>query len=105
MAAQFNQLIIVGETGGTSVGESLARAGRVIGHNVTHLDARESYSAPVWVRRIFWHAFDRRPPKLHSFQRHIRLATTASSEGIVITTGLAPVTRSTLLAAKARGFL
>ena len=104
VASIQRNLVIIGNVGGSNVGESLTRGARLQGVNVVHINSGDAYSAPAWVTRLFWHAFDRRPPKLTSFQRQITTATGRNSNGIVITTGLTPVTSATLVGLKERGY-
>jgi spore maturation protein CgeB len=100
-------LIIIGRTGGSHIGASLTRGAQNAGLDVVQLDSANAESGPRWLRRLWWHTLDRRPPKLISFQRKVIAGSTCGTNdgGVIITTGLTPVTFSTLLRLKEQGFI
>jgi spore maturation protein CgeB len=98
-------LVIVGNVGGSHIGGSLTRGAGVHGMNAIQINCVDAYGARTWIRRLFWHACDRRPPKMNSFQQRTDDATRLLSKGVLITTGLAPITVRTLSGLKQRGFV
>jgi spore maturation protein CgeB len=96
-------LVIIGNVGGSHIGESLTRGAGLHGINVVQVNSGDAYTGPAWVRRLLWYVLDHRPPKMRSFQRQIATATQSSSNGLVITTGLTPITSTTLIGLKQRG--
>ena len=103
---QKPNLIIIGRTGGSNIGASLTRGARLQGLDVVQIDSGDAESGPAWLRRLWWHAFDRRPPKLISFQRNITATVKGlSRSGVIITTGLSPITPATLVHLKKRGYI
>jgi hypothetical protein len=101
------KLIVIGRTGGSHIGASLTRGAQLAGLDVVQIDSANAESGPPWLRRLFWHALDRRPPKLISFQRNliVGLRNRSTDAGVIITTGLSPVTSATLLHLKEQGFI
>ncbi|HEX9953230.1 MAG TPA: glycosyltransferase [Rubricoccaceae bacterium] len=85
-------------SGYTSVGESLARGARDLGHDATFVDAAAAYAAPRWVRRLNWHLRDHRPPRLRQFERALLARAAEIRPDLVVATGQMPITAPTLAA-------
>jgi spore maturation protein CgeB len=90
------RLLIVGGVGGTNVGESLYRAAQKMGIQARILDTRRAFDAPAWLRAINWRLLGRRPAHLRAFGRELLDACTSFRPQVLITTGLAPVSRHVL---------
>ena len=95
--------MIVGNEGGTNIGDSLRRAAIAVGWKVLFCDARLANGSWVWLRRISWHCFDHRPLRLRAFGRSLDITAEEENPRIMISTGLAPITKELLLTLKARG--
>lgn len=90
------RLLIVGGVGGTNVGESLYRAAFKMGIQARILDSRRAFNAPAWLRTLNWRLLGRRPAYLNSFGNHLLHECNTFRPEILITTGLAPVSRRVL---------
>jgi spore maturation protein CgeB len=90
------RLLIVGGVGGTNVGESLYRAAQKMGIQARILDTRRAFDAPVWLRAINWRLLGRRPAHLRAFGRELLDVCASFKPQVLITTGLAPVSRRVL---------
>ena len=90
------RLLIVGGVGGTNVGESLYRAALKMGIQARMLDTRRAFDAPLWLRAINWRLLGRRPAHLRAFGREVLDVCTSFKPRVLITTGLAPVSRQVL---------
>lgn len=102
MCVALNKLAIVGNSGGTNIGESLRRAGVAAGHSMLFFDANEAGKGPRLLRSLRWHLMDHRPLRLESVSENVIHACSQARPDIIITTGAAPVTESALCAL--RGF-
>lgn len=90
------RLLIVGGVGGTNVGESLYRAALKMGIQARILDSRRAFDAPAWLRALNWRLLGRRPAYLNAFGNDLLHECKTFRPEILITTGLAPVTRRVL---------
>jgi len=90
------RLLIVGGVGGTNVGESLYRAALKMGMEARILDTRSAYDAPAWLRALNWRLLGRRPAHMHAFGRELLRACESFKPQVLLTTGLAPVSRRVL---------
>ncbi len=98
--AQVNELpdriLIVGGVGGTNVGDSFYRAAVKMGMQARILDTRQAYAAPAWRRLLNWHLLGRRPPRLRAFSEQVLRTCLAFRPQVLLTTGLAPLSRQVL---------
>lgn len=91
------KILIAGGIGGTNVGDSFFRAAGKLGIQAEIIDTRLSNAAPAWQRRISWHLFGRRPVHLNGFSQNVLQHCIERHPEVLVTTGLAPVTRKVLI--------
>lgn len=98
------ELLIVGLTGGTHIGASLARAAVRQGVQCTFFDAAEAYHGPRLLQSIAWR-FAHRPLRLNRFAGRIVASCLQgpAKDRILIATGTAPLTAAALVRLKAAG--
>jgi len=84
-------LVVVGASGGTNVGESLFFAGQQLGLRVQLLDTREAMRGPWPFVKVCWHLFGHRPARLAAFSRKVIAVCEATRPRWVLSTGIAPV--------------
>ena len=89
--ATFMDLLIVGNRGGSNVGESFERAARNLQLSSIYLDASEAMAGPRLLRQASWHLRRRRPLSLGTFSRSVLEASRRVRPRILLTTGIAPV--------------
>src|SRR5437763_706527 len=92
------RLLLVGNKGGTNVGQSLWRAAHEIGLDVCMCDAREAFAAPVLVRMLSWRLGGHRPPRLGRFSREVVARCKEFQPRWLLATGLAPLPSDALAA-------
>jgi spore maturation protein CgeB len=90
------RILIVGNEGGTNVGWSLFRAAKLAGHEAGFANALEAARGPRWLKRVAWHFFDHRPPRLGSFSRAVRERALRDRPELLIATGAVPITAGDL---------
>ncbi|HMH50421.1 MAG TPA: glycosyltransferase [Candidatus Acidoferrum sp.] len=89
-------VLIVGNSGGTNIGESLVRAASQLGLRVGFVDALRAMDAPVWVRRANWYLRGRRPTWLRRSSSQVVEQVQTQRPQWLLTTGFAPCTRRDL---------
>jgi spore maturation protein CgeB len=89
-------LAIVGNAGGTNVGESLRRAAISAGHSVLFFDAREAGGGSRVLRALTWRFADRRPPRLERAAAKVISVCATARPQVLIATGAAPLTQQVL---------
>ena len=89
-------LAIVGNSGGTNVGESLRRAAVSVGHSVLFFDALEARGKSRLLRAISWRFADRRPPGLERIASKVISVCSTARPQVLIATGVAPLTQQVL---------
>ena len=99
------RLLIIGNRGGTNVGECFERAAVSSGVSVRLIEANQAMEAPQWLRRLNWHLRGHRPTRLHPFSDAVRQVCDDLQPHIVLTTGLSPVTGETLARIGSAGVL
>jgi spore maturation protein CgeB len=99
-------LAIVGNTGGTNVGDSLRRAAISSGHQVLFFDSYDAIRGNRLLRDLSWHLLNRRPLRLAQFSAEVvaACATTARPD-ILIATGAAPLNERALRTLRAHGII
>lgn len=90
------KLLIVGNRGGTNVGECFERAASSLGHEVRLIDARRAMEAPTWLRRFNWHFRGRRPTRLNQFSAEVLKLCRDWTPDLLLATGTAPVNQATM---------
>lgn len=63
----------------------------------------EAYAGPRWLRSFFWRCLGRRPLRLRSFSRQMVATAKLRRPRVVVTTGIAPLDRGSVLALRAGG--
>ncbi len=84
-------LLIVGNRGGSNVGESFERAARELKLSSIYLNALTAMAGPLLLRQACWHLLRRRPLSLAAFSRDVLEASRRVRPRILLTTGIAPV--------------
>ena len=85
------RLLIVGNRGGTNVGERFETAAADLGLEARLLPSSRAMVAPAWLRHVNWHLRGRRPTRLATFGREVVEACRAWRPAAVLATGLAPL--------------
>lgn len=93
---QGSLLAIVGNSGGTNVGESLRRAALSLGFDVLFFDCCDAWPANRILRSIIWRFNDRRPLRLENFMDNVLVACRKARPETLIATGTAPLTAAAL---------
>jgi spore maturation protein CgeB len=89
-------VMVVGNAGGTNVGASLQRAAIALGLNAGLCDSGSASAGNRIASILSWRMFDHRPLHLDSFSRAVVAECRRRKPGVLITTGLAPVTAGNL---------
>ena len=90
------RVLLVANPDPTHVGRHLINAANEAGIDATLLDVNRAFQAPRLIRSVCWHLLGHRPPRLQSFNQELLSACSRLSPDLVISTGLAPISRSTL---------
>src|SRR5689334_13746127 len=90
------EIVIVGNRGGTNVGECFLRATTGLGYTARLMEAKQAMEAPGWLRRFNWYFRGHRPSQLEQFSEQLVRECLEQRPGVVVTTGLAPITSSAL---------
>jgi hypothetical protein len=96
-------LAIVGNAGGTNVGESLRRAALALGYQTLFFDCYAAWRGNRILRSISWRFNDKRPLRLEEFVAGVLDTCGKARPQAVITTGTAPLTAAALQALRRRG--
>jgi spore maturation protein CgeB len=99
------KLAIVGNSGGTHIGESLRRVGVRDGHAVNFFDAKFASSASRVLNFLTWRLANRRPFFLQRFSSEVVQKCRDERPDILITTGNAPLSRASLDVLRSMGIL
>jgi spore maturation protein CgeB len=102
---QKSLLAIVGNAGGTNVGESLRRAALALGYQALFFDCYAAWWGNRLLRSVSWRLNDRRPPRLADFAAGVLEACGKARPQVVITTGTAPLTAAALQALHRLGMI
>jgi spore maturation protein CgeB len=97
------RLLIVGNRGGTNVGECFERVALAAGHEARLIEARLAMEAPPWLRRLNWHLRGHRPTRLNRFSGEVLSVCCDWKPDLLLTTGLAPVNHHVLARVRATG--
>jgi spore maturation protein CgeB len=92
-----SRLLVVGQRGGTNVGDSLYRAAQRMAIGSTLLDMRAAAAAPRWLRFISWRLADHRPARLNACSKLVVDACRQLRPRWVLATGLVPLNASALV--------
>jgi spore maturation protein CgeB len=99
------KLAIVGSFDGTHLGGSLWRAAKHLGIDAARFDVSDAGRENRIIRAALWHFGDRRPPGMHRFSKAVVVGCKQSEPEILIATGAAPLTGSTLSTLRAMGIV
>src|SRR6266550_124810 len=95
------RIVIVGNPAPFHVGAHFANAARKMDLDVIFCDANNAYSTnKVW-RAVNWRLLGRRPARLNPFSDEVRQACEQARPIILLSTGLAPLNRTAILALRA----
>ncbi len=97
------RLLIVGNLGGTNVGDSFFHAAKEWGLDVRVMETRQAFAGNPLRRAFTWWLLGRRPPALRRFNRLLGAALEEFRPTVLLATGLAPVVADTLAGAGAAG--
>jgi spore maturation protein CgeB len=97
------KLALLGMSGGSHIGESLARGAAELDIRSIRFDSSKAFVGPWLLRSFFWHLADRRPLHLHRFEKELVAACARDKPEILIATGMAPLTGSALRALRQMG--
>jgi len=92
------RLLIVGNAGGTNLGESFLRAAGSLGIDSELVDSKAAMDAPPWLRRFNWWVRGRRPTRLRRFGDDLVATVDRCRPEWILTTGMAPCTEQALVA-------
>ncbi|HEV2211471.1 MAG TPA: glycosyltransferase [Verrucomicrobiae bacterium] len=90
------KLLIIGNRGGTHIGQRLQSAATAFGHNAALLDSAAAMAGSRWLRRLNWRLRDHRPTRLDRFSDVVVETARAFQPGLVLATGIAPLTHAAL---------
>jgi hypothetical protein len=96
------EILIIGNRGGSNVGESFFRACELAGIPAAQIEPCEAMDAPVWIRRAFW-LVDRRPVRMNEFAAKVLAYCEANRPRLLLCIGFAPLPRIVLERIGARG--
>ncbi len=96
------KMVILGNRGGTNVGESFLSAAANGGIDARFVEARSAMEAPAWKRHFFWRILGRRPVRLSEFSRTFEALCEEERPSVVLTTGIAPLDRAAVESVGAR---
>jgi spore maturation protein CgeB len=99
------KLALVGVSGGTHIGGSFARAAAKLGIESIWFNAYQASAGPWLLRSLSWHLADRRPLHLNQFSNEVVKACAQAKPGIILATGMAPLTESGLRALRQLGIV
>ena len=94
------RLLIIGNRGGTNIGECFERAAFGAQVEVKLVEAQLAMNAPSWLRRFNWHCRGHRPTLLAEFGTTVLDLATEFKPNLVLASGLAPLDRDCLKALK-----
>ena len=89
------EILIVGNRGGSNVGESLFRASLEFAMPADQMEPIEAMNGPVWLRRAYW-LYDRRPVGLEQFAQKILRYCEARRPALLLCMGITPLTGEAL---------
>jgi spore maturation protein CgeB len=90
------KILIVGNSGGTNIGESLLVAARELGHEASLVPATDAFRTSQLRRQISWHLLGHKPPRLKEFSQRVLEAAKTFRPDLLIATGLAPINADVL---------
>jgi len=86
------RLLIIGNRGGSNIGESFARACSEIGTPFVQIESKEAMRAPAVLRRLVWRLWDHQPIRLGKFSAEVVDFCRTRQMDVVLTMGIAPLT-------------
>ena len=89
-------LLIVGNRGGSNIGQSFARACDELGTPIVQIESSRALQGPLLVRRLLWHFGDHRPIRLGKFSEEVVDLCRARKPSVLLAMGIAPVTLGAL---------
>jgi hypothetical protein len=89
-------LLLVGDLGGTNIGQSFRDAARAAGIAHQVCQPQDAFRAWKIVRSFFWRFLGRRPPRLNRFSASVVRACADFRPDVLLATGIAPLTADAL---------
>ena len=89
-------LVIVGNRGGSNIGESFARSCPVLGTSFEQIESRFAFEGASLLRRARWHLLGRTPLRLERFSDELVDACVERRPRLLLSVGIAPVNRGAL---------
>ena len=99
------KIAMVGGSGGTAVGESLAKGARAIGHQVHYFNHAAAAHPNRIIHGLSWRFLDRRMPRMRQFAAHVLSECQRLQVQCLISTGAAPIPVKTILALRSAGIV
>jgi len=99
------KLALLGRSGGTHIGGSLACGAAKLGFESIWFDADKAAAGARLLRSLSWHLADRRPLHLDRFEKELVAVCTSAKPAILIATGMAPLTELALRALRQLGIV
>ncbi len=90
------KLLIIGQTGGTNVGESFLKAAISLKIEPVFINFRLAYSKSQLINQIYWHLLHKRHPKIKKFSQHVLQTCYEIRPQVILSTGIAPITKRVL---------
>ena len=97
------RMLIAGGMGGTNVGESLLRAAVSLGIHAELVNTRDAYTGNRIWRWLNWYLRDKRPANQREFEQKLLRACDSHKPEVLLTTGLAPLSKPVLAQIRQRG--
>jgi len=94
--AGASRLIIIGNRGGTNIGESFERSAKALDCPAEILESKTAMGGPRWLRFAKWHFMQHTPAQLGRFSKAVVARCKEGKPTVLLTTGLAPVNESAL---------
>jgi spore maturation protein CgeB len=99
----MRKLLIVGNRGGSNIGESFERAAAQVGMETHLMEAKYALSPSPWVQRWHWWLCGRRPARLRSFSQQVADFAYRWKPDCLIATGIIPLDDLAMRALKKLG--
>ena len=90
------RLLIIGNRGGSNVGESFARACAELSASFVQIESDGAMRGAAMIRRLLWRLWDHHPLRLGKFSAEVVDFCRARQPGIILTIGIAPLTLEAL---------
>ncbi len=89
-------LLIVGNRGGSNIGESFARACKELQVPFVQIESNGAMRGSPLLRRVLWHMWDYRPIRLGKFSNEVVSLCRTTNPSAILAMGIAPLTKQAL---------